>query len=345
MTNPVSQPFNTKWVDEDTGLVSWSWLKYLENQGDFLTQQFGSFTIRTATATDTITEDDIVILADTTTAPFTLTLPDPVVISEIDATTGQVLSKTYYIRNIGSTYPVTVETAGGLIDGLSQKILQPRVSQLFVTDGTNWYTLMSNPTRVETFTASGTWSWQGESAVEVVICGGGGGGGNAAGVDGGGGGAGGEVIVRKLVVAADVSVTVGDGGAAATAGNLSSFGNLTARGGNAGSGTTAGAAFAPDSTFGVNAPGGDGGTGAANGTTPSRVAGLGTPGTGGATAGGNGGGGGGGGSQGNGADGASGAGGSVGGSAAANSGGGGGGGRAANNGGVGGSGIVIVISL
>ena len=94
---------------------------------------------------------------------------------------------------------------------------------------------------MQVFTASGTFTVPaGVSKVKVTLVGGGGGGGNGSGTNGnrgsGGGGGGGAIkVITGLTPGGTVSVTVGAGGASATAGGTSSFGAYcSATGGGAG---------------------------------------------------------------------------------------------------------------
>jgi len=114
--------------------------------------------------------------------------------------------------------------------------------------------------RAQVFTSSGTFTVPtGVSAAKITVVGGGGGGGSKTGsgtYGGCGGGGGGGVAVlytTGLTPGASVSVTVGSGGAAATAGGTSSFGAFCS--------ATGGAAGANSTSSGVNGDGGAGGAG------------------------------------------------------------------------------------
>jgi len=224
------------------------------------------------------------------------------------------------------------------------------------------------------FTASGTWnpSTTGKGIFEATVVGGGGGGDTAlSGTVGGGGGGGGEVLPNVYLgaVTGPQAITIGAGGAIATAGGATSIGALvTAQGGkgavnggfgvgaNGGDGSAPSATSSPNSSGGsavaatIGVTGGPGvgrfGAGGGAGGGVNKAGGNGGGSNGGTGAGGvtSAGGGGGGGMGGNGTAGAGTTGGN-GGAAPANSGGGGGGGGAgatAGLGGAGGSGYVVI---
>jgi len=99
------------------------------------------------------------------------------------------------------------------------------------------------------YTASTTWAKPaGLERIEVWVCGGGGGGDSTISDDHGGGGGGGgcayeELTAAELSATTSVSIVVGLGGAAQTAGQTSSFGNfLSATGGSFGTGSAGGSA-------------------------------------------------------------------------------------------------------
>lgn len=113
---------------------------------------------------------------------------------------------------------------------------------------------------VQTFTASGTLSVQSGGTAEALVVAGGGGGAS------GGGGAGGVISTSSIDLSGNMSITVGNGGAAgctnnpcsvgAYPGGNSVLGNLTAIGGGAGAGVNNQVAFA-----GANNGGSGGGAG------------------------------------------------------------------------------------
>lgn len=120
------------------------------------------------------------------------------------------------------------------------------------------------------FITSGTLALEKSLTVDIFCCGAGGGGGlsttnwSDANVTAGGGGGGYTATIRRVVLQpGDYAVTVGAGGAEATAGGASSFGpHITARGGNAGEG------YYKDATGGVGGAGGSGGGAGAAGGSP-----------------------------------------------------------------------------
>lgn len=126
----------------------------------------------------------------------------------------------------------------------------------------------------QTFTSSGTWTRPTNvTNVWVTVCGAGGGGGGGGSTDvfmaGGGGGGGGECLVRfPLLVAGDLTVTIGAGGTAGVLdgaggiGGTTSVGALIALGGTGGGGGqhTGGGGFI------YGGQGGDSGGGAAGGS-------------------------------------------------------------------------------
>jgi hypothetical protein len=344
---PIYSPYTN-----DRGLLTQEWQDWFESPAGPGGILFSQVSVDTITSDTTLTARYQTVIANTTAAALTITLPSSLTVFE--GAVGSGRSRSYYIRNDGPTNIATlVPVSGETIDGATSKIIPVDGSFFVLTDGANWFTfLLSSPSRVEVFTVSGTWTWQGETSVEVTLQGGGGGGGAAAGNSGGGGGASGELIVRTLNVSADVVITIGGGGAGGPTSSSdgsdgvdSTFGPLLkAAGGSKGfSASTLGGAASTNSTFGANMRGGQGGPSIySNGETPERVVGLGDPGTAGAVASSQGGGGGGGGGYGDGGNGGS---NSVGVDAAVNSGGGGGGGAGSKAGGAGGSGICIVRSL
>ena len=128
-------------------------------------------------------------------------------------------------------------------------------------------------------TASTTFEVQPQTTeVDVLVVAGGGGGGNTSGQQGGGGGAGGFRNLTNQAVApgSKISVTVGAGGSAATAGSDSVFSNpinsITADGGGLGG---SGGNPAPGPAAGTGGSGGGGGwnqTGASGNTPPTSPA-------------------------------------------------------------------------
>lgn len=118
----------------------------------------------------------------------------------------------------------------------------------------------------QAFTASGTWNKPAgldDDAMVIVELWGGGGGGGTSGVSGGGGGGGGgycRLEMRAADVPSSVSVTIGPGGAVASAGGSTTFGALaTAYGGGRGG--------VPASTTGGGGGGGGGEIASGGGTS------------------------------------------------------------------------------
>nr|MCS5590603.1 hypothetical protein [Candidatus Thioglobus sp.] len=136
---------------------------------------------------------------------------------------------------------------------------------------------------IETFTSSGTWNWANAGSpakVWVTVVSGGGGGmhGNYEGSTNNGGGAGGVIWSREVSVSANVTVTVGGGGASgyyqygknaynATAGGSSSFGSVSTGGGG---GATTGSAGSGGSASGTGAVGGSSGGSGSSGSNWAR---------------------------------------------------------------------------
>lgn len=89
----------------------------------------GSLAVATKTTTYTITTSDSVILADTTSGDFTVTLP-----TAVGAT------KEYQIKKIAAAGVLTIASTSGTIDGsVTLTILNQYTALTFVSDGTNWF--------------------------------------------------------------------------------------------------------------------------------------------------------------------------------------------------------------
>jgi hypothetical protein len=126
---------------------------------------------------------------------------------------------------------------------------------IITEDSTYWY---------HTFGASGTFTPKQSLTCDYLILAGGGGGGNYNG--GGGGGAGGYISGTGSFTATTYNITVGAGGASASAqGTNSTFNSLTAVGGGGGAGGGAGGA----GTTGGSGGGGGGTTGSTSGLASS----------------------------------------------------------------------------
>ncbi len=153
------------------------------------------------------------------------------------------------------------------------------LDQAEVYSGTEWKAVGGSPFdasggvittidgyKIHTYTVSGTFtpSLTAEGKVEVLVVGGGGGGANFN--PHGGGGGGGAVVSGFLNIAkgtAPISVVVGTGGAAGSAGGTSYFSTFTAPGGNPGSGYAGGSSGSGlAGTSGNFSSGGGGGGGA-----------------------------------------------------------------------------------
>jgi hypothetical protein len=93
-----------------------------------------SFPIKTVAASYPITKDDYTILADATTASFTVTLPAP---------STSITGRTYIIKKIGGglNNDITVASTGNTIeDGVASfKIYNDWTVTKVQTDGTKWY--------------------------------------------------------------------------------------------------------------------------------------------------------------------------------------------------------------
>ena len=156
-----------------------------------------------------------------------------------------------------------------------------------------WSGKLSSHTKI--FTASDTWTVpDGVTTINVVVMGGGSGGRNGdsygqlsatSNTLAGGGGAGGEMSLKSLTVTPGASyvVTIGKGGAAESAGGVTSFGNLlSANGGGVStamtdgcSGGSGGGGVSTYVSMGGNGSYGGGGGGAALGSEFSPTAGMG----------------------------------------------------------------------
>jgi hypothetical protein len=160
---------------------------------------------------------------------------------------------------------------------------QGGLTLIYDSTSSRWRITAAMGSGFQRFTGSGTWTMpSGIKGVRVVAIGAGGGGGNATGVgaSGGGGGAFVDAVFSSGDLSATVTVTIGAGGAAATAGGNSTFGSyLTAYGGgggvteDVGSGAGGGSRGAGGSgsgstggTAGAGTASGAGGAGVGNGT-------------------------------------------------------------------------------
>jgi hypothetical protein len=208
---------------------------------------------------------------------------------EYDGTTFQLVNNIVYggsITNgniVSLTAPLSVANGGtGLATLTTNNVMlgngtanvnfvAPGTSgNLLTSDGTTWASTtpaLSGFNNLQVFTSSGTFTIPAlVTKVKVTVVGGGGGG--ASGSSGGGGGGGAAIrIVTGLTPAGTVTVTVGSGGAAQTAGGTSSFGAYASATGGAGgtSGTNGYGAGGIGSSGSLNIGGGPGTGGFAGG--------------------------------------------------------------------------------
>lgn len=89
-----------------------------------------SMPLATKTANYNLASNDGVILANGT---ITLTLP---------AAASAGVGKIYAIRNIHASATATVNTGGGNIDGTSSKTIAAGARAWYVSDGSNWWSLV-----------------------------------------------------------------------------------------------------------------------------------------------------------------------------------------------------------
>jgi hypothetical protein len=174
---------------------------------------------------------------------------------------GSYLPLSFYTNNdirfqMGTAGQLNVRTAPGTVSsGTSGQFLTsggPASGVSWTTAAAGGFSNMTRFTTPGTFTTPATTT---QIKITVVGGGGGSGAGGAPGASGGAGGAGGTAIyVGPVSASTPYAVTVGTGGAAATAGNTSSFGALASATGGSG-----GANFAAT----VSGAGGAGGAGSA----------------------------------------------------------------------------------
>jgi hypothetical protein len=89
----------------------------------------GGVTVSTKTGAYTVITSDGVILGDTTSAGFTITLP-----TAVGAT------KQYTIKKIVAANTLTIASTSGTIDGSASLAITAQYTALtFVSDGTNWF--------------------------------------------------------------------------------------------------------------------------------------------------------------------------------------------------------------
>ena len=220
------------------------------------------------TATQVLTPDDAGIVSVAIIANATVTLP------AANAANGRPLRYTF-VRTDTSAFTATIQRAGtDTIEGQASIALPVGGRITLMSDGVSAWRLVASAgpmSRLQAFTASGTFTVPaGVYRVKATATGGGGAGSGTTTNGGGGGGAAGQTAIGWYDVTPGqaITVTVGAGGAAGSGsggnGGTSSFGAFCSAPGGAGgtSATGSGGRTASAATGGqINLWGGDGGDG------------------------------------------------------------------------------------
>lgn len=135
---PISEPY----TDED-GMLTFAWQQWFQSQRQLIVGLYGTLHVTTVTSSQTINNQQVVILSNTDSGPaaITLTLPDPHTVYQ------NGISRSFYIKNSGTLYSTFLDGNGAMIDGSTdQKEIVAGGSRLVVTDGINWFTFVLDPT-------------------------------------------------------------------------------------------------------------------------------------------------------------------------------------------------------